>query len=264
MGGHHSDRAPYKAETPRALTPTPLPRGEGLSPSLASSGSGGEGIGARENCRNSLRPGIYAITDASLMAERGLLNLVEQALKAGIGLLQYRDKSNDGGKRRHEAVALLALCRRYNVPLLINDDLQLAAEIGADGVHLGKDDPPLDQARQLLGPGRIIGVSCYNRLDLARQAAAGGADYLAFGRFFPSSSKPLAVQACPELLTQARAEFDLPLVAIGGITPQNGAALVTAGANMLAVIHGIFGQPDIAAAVAEYQTLFHSKEKPTP
>lgn len=208
--------------------------------------------------------GLYAITDAALMAPRGLLNLTERALKAGIRVLQYRDKGTDHPRRRREAEALLDLCRSYGVPLLINDDLELAAEIGADGVHLGKDDPPIDQARRRLGPQAIIGVSCYNRIELARQAAANGADYVAFGRFFPSSSKPLAVQAHLELLAQARAELHLPLVAIGGITTENGAALVAAGADMLAVIHGLFGQPDIAAAAAAYQALFNCQENPIP
>lgn len=206
--------------------------------------------------QNTFRRGIYAITDRELMAERGLLQLAEQALAAGISLLQYRDKSRDVSRRRVEAEALLQLCRRYRVPLLINDDLELAAAIGADGVHLGKDDPQLEAARARLGPAAIIGVSCYNSLELARKAAQSGADYIAFGRFFPSSSKPLAVQADPQQLRQARTELRLPLVAIGGITPQNGAALVAAGADLLAVIHGIFGQPDIAAAVAAYHPLF--------
>jgi len=122
----------------------------------------------------------------------------------------------------------------------------------------------IDQARRLLGPQALIGVSCYNRLELARAARDAGADYIAFGRFFPSSSKPQAVQAEPALLTAARAEIHLPLVAIGGITPENGAALVQAGADMLAVIHGVFGQPDIRRAAQAYASCFDPEEAPPP
>ncbi|MCU7885766.1 MAG: thiamine phosphate synthase, partial [Candidatus Thiodiazotropha sp. (ex Lucinoma annulata)] len=138
---------------------------------------------------------------------------------------------------------------------------KLARQSGADGVHLGKDDPSMAIARDELGEKAIIGISCYNQLELARQAAATGADYIAFGRFFASTIKPEAVQADLELLTDANKELELPLVAIGGITPENGAPLIAAGADMLAVIHGIFGQPDIQAASRRLCRLFEPEEK---
>jgi thiamine-phosphate pyrophosphorylase len=155
-----------------------------------------------------------------------------------------------------QARALVELCRRYGVPLIVNDDLELAAEAGADGLHLGQNDADLTVARARLGASAIIGISCCNSLEYARQAVLAGADYLAFGRFFPSSSKPQAVQASIELLRQARREFSLPLVAIGGITPANGGDLLAAGADFLAVIYGLFGQPDIGAAARAYTRLF--------
>jgi thiamine-phosphate pyrophosphorylase len=142
------------------------------------------------------------------------------------------------------------------VPLIINDDVELAVHCGAAGVHLGRDDADLATARARLGTGAIIGVSCYADLERAREAAAAGADYLAFGRFFPSQTKPEAVPADPALLAAARRELDLPLCAIGGITPANAAPLLEAGADLLAVIQGLFGQPDVRAAAARFQALF--------
>ncbi len=195
--------------------------------------------------------GLYVISDGPDAAPR-----IEQALAGGARLVQYRDKTAEPARRRREALALRALCRRYGVPLIINDDLALAAEIGADGVHLGRDDPALTTARRRLGADALIGVSCYNRLERALAAAAAGADYCAFGRFFPSGTKPAAVQAEPELLRRARQALRLPLVAIGGITPENGGALIEAGADMLAVIGGVLGQPEICAAALAFTRLF--------
>ena len=200
--------------------------------------------------------GLYAITPQPGPGRPLLTAAVEQALAGGARLIQYRDKGSDPGGRRDEAAALLALCRRAGVPLIINDDLELAAAIGADGLHLGRDDADPRDARDRLGAGAIIGVSCYNQLERARRAQEVGADYAAFGRFFPSATKPRAVQADPELLRQARRELTLPLVAIGGITPENGAPLIAAGADMLAVIDGVFAQPDIAAAARRFSRLF--------
>ncbi|HEB95880.1 MAG TPA: thiamine phosphate synthase [Sedimenticola thiotaurini] len=206
--------------------------------------------------------GLYAITDPGLAAG-DLAGRVESALLGGARAIQYRDKGDDGERRRHEARTLQALCRRFRVPLIVNDDLELARLIGADGVHLGRDDPDPARARALLGPDAVIGVSCYDRLELARAAAAAGADYVAFGRFFPSRSKPEAVPATADLLHRARDELSLPLVAIGGITPENGGPLVAAGASMLAVIHGVFGQPDVRAACQRFQPLFAQRGQTT-
>jgi thiamine-phosphate pyrophosphorylase len=140
--------------------------------------------------------------------------------------------------------------------LIVNDDLELAQQIGADGVHLGRDDAGAEEARARLGPRAIIGVSCYDRLDRAFEARELGADYAAFGRFYPSATKPLAVQATPELLRRARARLTLPLVAIGGITAENGRSLISAGADMLAVVDSVFGQPDVRRAAAAISRLF--------
>jgi len=200
--------------------------------------------------------GLYAITDARLAAARGLATQVEAALEGGARIIQYRDKGSDRPRRLREAETLRQLTERYRALLIINDDVELAHQCGADGVHLGRDDITLPEARQRLGTGAIIGVSCYNRLELALQAGRLGADYVAFGRFFSSRSKPEAVQAEAQLLRQARQHLQLPLVAIGGITPENGRQLIEAGADMLAVIHAVFGQPDIRLACTQLQNIF--------
>lgn len=196
--------------------------------------------------------GLYAITPG---AHPQLLAQVAQALAGGARVLQYRDKSDDAPRRHAEAQALLALCRRQQVPLIINDDVALAAAIGADGVHLGERDVDIATARDVLGPQAIIGVSCYNSFERAQRLAASGADYLAFGAFFPSPTKPHAPRAEPELLRRAAA-LGLPTVAIGGITPDNGGLLVEAGADYLAVITGVFGADDIALAASRVAALF--------
>lgn len=203
--------------------------------------------------------GLYAITDSAL-ADGDIIRQVEQAIAGGARIVQYRDKGGDGERRLHEAGQLLALCRARDVLLIINDDVALAATIGAHGVHLGRDDPALATARALLGPEAIIGVSCYNRFELAVEAKAAGADYVAFGSFFQSGTKPQAVRADPELLARARRELGLPTVAIGGISPENGRALIRAGADMLAVIRGLFAQPDISRAARAYADLFAPDE----
>ena len=201
--------------------------------------------------------GLYAITDANLTPGPALIPAVTAALRGGARIIQYRDKGNDTLRRSEEAAALNALCRHFGGLLIINDDVQLAAEVGAAGVHLGRDDPELHAARKQLGATAIIGVSCYNQLMRAQAATEQGADYVAFGRFFVSRSKPDAVAASPELLRAARRTLDVPLDAIGGITPDNGPLLIEAGADMLAVIHGVFGQPDIEAAARRFTELFN-------
>ncbi|MDR0210855.1 MAG: thiamine phosphate synthase [Pseudomonas putida] len=183
--------------------------------------------------------GLYAITDSQLLAGR-LLSHVEAALEGGVCLLQYRDKSDDATRRRHEAEGLQRLCERYGTQLIINDDAQLAAHLGV-GVHLGQTDGPLTPARTLLGSDAIIGSTCHAQLALAEQAASEGASYVAFGRFFNSVTKPGAPAADIDLLGQARARVQLPIAVIGGITLDNAAPLVAHGADLLAVIHGLFG-----------------------
>jgi thiamine-phosphate pyrophosphorylase len=200
--------------------------------------------------------GLYAITDSALLPADRLVDTVSHAIAGGAVLVQYRDKQSPPQLRRAQAIALQTLCEARGVPLIINDDLDLAVHCRAAGVHLGREDVGLAEARARLGAGAIIGVSCYADLERARAAAAAGADYLAFGRFFPSETKPEAKPADPELLRAARRELDIPLCAIGGITADNAPLLLEAGADLLAVIHGLFGQPDVRATAARFQALF--------
>ena len=200
--------------------------------------------------------GLYAITDSRLTPPGTMIERVSLAIDGGAAVIQYREKLLTLEERRRQAWALAELCHERDIPLIINDDIELAAACGAAGVHLGQDDAPVGRARRRLGRRAIIGVSCYNQLERARTAAGMDASYVAFGRFFPSKSKPGAQQAQPALLKQARREIKLPIVAIGGITPENGAELVHAGADLLAVIHGVFGQTDIRAAAQAYAALF--------
>lgn len=202
--------------------------------------------------------GLYAITDATLIPAEHFVETVEQAIRGGARVIQYRNKGADYPLRLAQAKALNVLCRRYGVPLIINDDVALAAEISAAGVHIGKDDPPFAEARARLGSAGIIGASCYNRVDLALEAVREGADYVAFGRFFASPTKPDAVAADVAVLRVARRLLPVPIVAIGGITPKNGRMLVEAGADHLAVISGVFGKRDIRAAAHEYTELYET------
>jgi len=191
--------------------------------------------------------GLYAITDSQLLPGERLPQWVDAALAGGARLLQYRDKSTDVALRREQAQRLKTLCDYYGAALIINDDLALAAELGV-GLHLGRDDGSLREARQQLGRNAIIGATCHASLEFAEQSAADGASYLAFGRFFQSVTKPGAPAATPVLLEQARKRYSLPLVAIGGVTLHNAPQLISAGADMLAVVHGLFGT-DSAAEV---------------
>jgi thiamine-phosphate pyrophosphorylase len=200
------------------------------------------------------RRGLYAITpDEPDTAQ--LLARVAPVLHAGAVWVQYRNKDADAALRSEQARALLPLCRRHGVPLIINDDWRLAAAIGADGAHVGRDDGQLASAREALGAGAILGASCYDDLELARSASAAGASYVAFGAFFPSPTKPQAPRAALELLRDS-ADLGLPRVAIGGITPDNARSLVSAGADFVAVISGIFDAPDPAAATRAYRSCF--------
>lgn len=186
--------------------------------------------------------GVYAITDGQLLAGK-FLAYVKAALDGGITLLQYRDKSSDEARRLREADALMKLCEQYKTRLIINDDLELAARLGV-GVHLGQTDGPLTPARTLLGRQAIIGSTCHASLDLATQAAHEGASYVAFGAFFASRTKPEAELASFDTLAAARQRIKLPICAIGGITLDNAEPLIAQGADLLAVVHTLFGAPD--------------------
>jgi thiamine-phosphate pyrophosphorylase len=199
------------------------------------------------------RRGLYAVTRADAAGAEALAAAVAAAALGGAALVQYRAKA---AAAEAEALAVLAACRAVGVPLIINDDVELALRIGADGVHLGRDDAGPAEARRRLGPGAILGVSCYDSVDLALRAEDAGADYVAFGRFFPSKTKPGAPLARLETLRLARQRTQLPLVAIGGITPDNGHVLLAAGADFLAVVEGVFGEGDPEAAARRFAPLF--------
>jgi thiamine-phosphate pyrophosphorylase len=204
--------------------------------------------------------GLYAVTPDTRDTP-GLLAGVESALAGGARLLQYRNKRADAALRHAQARAVLALCRRHEVPLIINDDLDLALELDAAGVHLGSDDGPLHAARKRLGRAKILGASCYRQLDSALEAQDAGADYVAFGSFFVSGVKPAAVRAPVALLQEARKRLTVPVVAIGGITLQNAPQLIAAGADAVAVISALFGARDIGAAATRFTALFQAPDK---
>jgi thiamine-phosphate pyrophosphorylase len=198
--------------------------------------------------------GLYAVTPE--LADPALLtNKVEAALRGGARVVQYRNKAADERLRHEQALQIARLCRDAGICFIVNDSIELAREVAADGVHLGKDDDGVGAARALLGPGKLIGVSCYNQLGRARDAVAQGADYIAFGSFFPSPTKPGAVTASRDLLRAAR-EFSLPIVAIGGITPDNAAGLIEAGADAVAVVSAVFDAPDVERAARRIAGLF--------
>lgn len=199
--------------------------------------------------------GLYAITPDGL-PDDVLLARVEAALRGGARLLQYRDKQSTPSQRERVAPMVRALCRRYDTGFIVNDDLELALSVDADGVHLGGSDGDLLAARRALGPGKLLGASCYADFDLARAAVAAGADYVAFGAVYPSPTKPQAVRASLDLFARCRAELKTPACAIGGITLDNAPALVAAGADLLAVITDLFAAPDIESQARAFQTLF--------
>jgi thiamine-phosphate pyrophosphorylase len=205
---------------------------------------------------NTLR-GLYAVTsEAICCSPTDLLAAVTQALTGGAALIQYRDKKHDALTRERNAHALLGLCHQHGALLIINDDVELALASGADGVHLGAADAPLAAARARLGALAIIGVSCAGSLPRALAAQAGGASYVAFGRFFDSRTKPDAPPAPLGLLAEARPQLRIPLCAIGGVTPQNASALIERGADMVAAVEGVFGAADIEAAARGYAQFF--------
>ena len=203
----------------------------------------------RETERTALWPerGIYAVTPESRSGAE-LAGPVAAAVANGVQAVQYRNKSSDHSRRRRDVEALLAVCRPHGVPLIVNDDVELARATGADGVHLGRDDDTLAAARSRLGDAAIIGVSCYNEPDRALAADRNGADYVAFGSFFPSVTKPGAVRATTELVSRVRPHIEAPIVAIGGITADNAPPLLESGVDFLAVVNAIFGAPDIGLA----------------
>ena len=218
----------------------------------------GSGSAGRTRAQRAVS-GLYAITPEDSDTDR-LARRVEAALSGGARIVQYRSKSADTMARRAQAERLLGLCRRHGALLVINDDLELALAVGADGVHLGRDDGDTAAARSRLPANALLGISCYDRIDLAAAAAAAGADYVAFGAAFASPTKPEAVRASPELFARARARLRIPVVAIGGITPENARLVIDAGADAVAVITALFDAADIRAAAAAFCDLFRHRK----
>lgn len=210
--------------------------------------------------KNQLK-GLYAITDPRLMGA-DLISKTEQAILGGIKILQYRNKTASLAQQEKEAFTLASICKKNNVVFIINDNIELAIKVNADGVHLGQRDTHLQQARKLLGENKIIGVTCNNQIELAQAAQQQGADYIAFGRFFNSLTKPSAPHAELSLLSEARQFITVPIVAIGGITQESASSLMKEGADMLAVIHGIFGQKDILNATRQFVEIIDSPKVP--
>ncbi|MBU0753134.1 MAG: thiamine phosphate synthase [Gammaproteobacteria bacterium] len=200
--------------------------------------------------------GLYAITPADNLLPR-LSALVVLALEGGVRMVQYRNKDAPMPLKRSQAAELLRICHAHDARLIINDDVWLAIEIGADGVHLGRDDADAVMARQALGPKRILGVSCYDDVERAVAAEAAGADYVAVGSMFPSSTKPRATRASLELVTETKRRVKLPVAAIGGIKLDNASAVLAAGADMVAVVSDLFDAMDIKGRATAFQKLFN-------
>ncbi|MCS0610685.1 thiamine phosphate synthase [Massilia solisilvae] len=199
--------------------------------------------------------GLYLVTPNWDDTAR-LLDCTGRALQGGAALVQYRHKHANAPLRLEQAAALLELCRSHGVPLVINDHAALCRQIGADGVHVGGTDDKVEHVRALLGPGKIVGASCYGELGLARAARQAGASYVAFGGFYPSAVKKYPVTTEPSIVEQARAALDLPVVVIGGMTAENAAPLVQRGADMVAAISSVYLADDPAAAARALQALF--------
>jgi thiamine-phosphate pyrophosphorylase len=202
--------------------------------------------------------GLYGITDDALLPHSEIVARVTTALDNGLALLQYRSKQALSSQALAQLKVLVVLCQSYDVPLLINDNASLCAQVGAHGVHLGQRDGSVSDARRLLGQDAIIGVTCHGSIDAALAAQQDTANYVAFGRFFPSQTKPDAAPADLNVLAQARDSLAIPIVAIGGINAENGGQLLAAGASFLAVIHSLFGSGDIQANTKKLVALFNS------
>jgi len=202
--------------------------------------------------------GLYAITDCVNLNTEQLIYKTELILQAGVAMLQYRNKHDDNSVRESQAHELKILCDKFNVPFIINDDIELALAVHADGIHLGQADADSEKIRASSDQRMIIGISCYNDLDRAVTAENKGASYIAFGAFFPTLTKHNTVKAEPELIRKAKQQLELPVVAIGGITPENGGALIDTGADFLAVVSGIYGADDPVHAVRSYLKLFNN------
>ena len=203
--------------------------------------------------------GLYAIADTGSIDDALLIEKVRQVLAGGCRVLQYRDKSIDNAKRLKQAKELKLLCSKAGAVFIINDDADLARQVNADGVHCGRNDATVSETRNRY-PELMIGATCYNSLERATQAIEDGADYLAFGRFYPSATKPEATPATIEILRQASQQFDHPIVAIGGIIVENAEVLISSGASAVAVINGVFSSTDPYYNSQQFCALFNNSE----
>ncbi len=200
--------------------------------------------------------GLYAVTPDEPDTDL-LLSKVEAALQGGISVLQYRNKIASHKLQTQQARAILPLCRQYQVPFIINDSIKLCLTLDANGVHLGGDDDNLIEARARLGADKILGASCYNSFDLALSAQEAGADYVAFGACFASSTKPNAPVAGLGLFKLAKMQLHIPAVAIGGITLENALSVIQSGTSAIAVINAIFNADDIKLTTQQFTQLFN-------
>ena len=208
--------------------------------------------------RRMIRPvikGLYAISP-DMADSASLITVTQRVLAGGAQLFQYRNKTASIALRLEQTRLIAHLCRQFKVPLIVNDHLELAAEVGADGVHLGQEDAPVTEARRKLGHKKIIGVSCYNRLELAVEAERQGADYVAFGAFYASIIKPGATVASMDLLRHAKQKLRIQVVVIGGITSNNARELINLGADAVAASHALFGARNIQSATEKFSRLF--------
>ena len=201
--------------------------------------------------------GLYVITDSQLIAPKRFASKVRQALLGGAKVVQYRDKSQQHELRWQQAQQLVKLCQEFNAVSIINDDIELAKVVQADGVHIGLDDQSVTEARQMLGNNKIIGASCYADIERAQRAVADSADYVAFGSVFSSKTKPQAVVAGLDVLRKARQTLSVPVVAIGGIDADNVADVIAAGASSVAVISAVFASENIEQSARQFSTAFN-------
>ena len=201
--------------------------------------------------------GLYAITDSNLITPKRFANKVRQALEGGARVVQYRDKSQHHELRWKQAQTVVELCHEFSAVSIINDDIELTKTVNADGVHIGSKDDELSYAREQLGDDKIIGVSCYADINLAKQAVKGSADYVAFGSIFPSPTKPVAPVAGLDILQTAKQELSVPIVAIGGITLNNMPELLATGVDSTSIISGIFASDDVQSSAKQFSDFFN-------
>jgi thiamine-phosphate pyrophosphorylase len=199
--------------------------------------------------------GLYLVTPDWDDTQK-LLEVSEAGLRGGAALLQYRHKTADAQLRKTQAAQLQVLCRRYSVPFIVNDFVDLCIELDADGIHVGGTDATVVQVRAAVGATKIVGASCYGSMDLARDAYRAGASYVAFGGFYPSRVKKYEVSTPPEIVAQAKREIPLPNVVIGGMTPDNAAPLVAQGTDMVAAISSVYLAQDPEAVARRFIELF--------